>query len=74
MVKHTTTFLLELQSKWIFLIWLAGKHLKSVKKSVEFDLLECNCSIDIDHFNILAFSSNKFSLIKKSLMIKRDQP
>ena len=55
---------------------LAGKRLKSVKQSVISDhLLECNCSIDFDHFDILAFDTNKFRLlIKESLLIKRDQP
>ena len=55
---------------------LTGKHLKSVKQSVVSDhLLECNCSIDFDHFDILAFDANKFRLlIKVSLLIKRYQP
>ena len=55
---------------------LAGKRLKSVKQSAISDhLLECNCSIDFDHFDILAFDINKFRLlIKESLLIKRDQP
>ena len=34
---------------------LIGKHLKSVKQSAIPDhLLECNCSIDFDYFDILA--------------------
>ena len=55
---------------------LTGKHLESVKESAVSDLrLECNCSIDFDHFNILASDANKFRLlIKESLLIKRDQP
>ena len=55
---------------------LTGKHLKSVKQSAVFDyLLECNCSIDFDHFDILAPDANKFRLlIKESLLIKRDHP
>ena len=55
---------------------LTGKHLKSVKQSaVSDDLLECNCSIDFDHFDILASDANKFRTpIKESLMIKYDQP
>ena len=55
---------------------LTGKCLKSVKQSAISDhLLECNCWIDFDHFDILAFDANKFRLlIKESLLIKRDQP
>ena len=55
---------------------LTGKRLKSVKQSTVSDhLLKCNCSIDFDHFDILASDANKFGLlIKKSLLIKRDQP
>ena len=53
-----------------------GKRLKYVKKSAVSDhLLECNCSIDFDHFDILASDANRFRLlIKESLLIKRDQP
>ena len=52
---------------------LTGKCLKSTKQSVESDHLpECNCSIDFDHFDIIA-SGFKF-LIKESLLIKRDHP
>ena len=55
---------------------LTGKHLKCVKQSAVSDhLLECNCSIDFDHFDILASDANKFRLlIKESLLIKHDQP
>ena len=55
---------------------LTGKRLKYVKQSAVSDhLLECNCSIDFDHFDILASDVNKFRLlIKESLLIKRDQP
>ena len=61
MVKHTATFLIEL--------------FKSTKQSAVSDhVLECNCSIDFDHFNILTLGANKFRLlIKESLLIKRDQ-
>ena len=52
---------------------LTGKCLKCVKQSAVFDhLLECNCSIDFDHFDILASNANRFRL--QSLLIKRDQP
>ena len=55
---------------------LTGKRLKSIKQSAVSDhLLACNCSIDFDHFDILASDAKKFRLlIKKSLLIKRDQP
>ena len=55
---------------------LTGKHLRCVKQSAASDhLLECNCSIDFDNFDILASDTNKFRLlIKESLLIKRDQP
>ena len=55
---------------------VTGMRLKCVKQSAVSDhLLECNCSIDFDHFDILASDANKFRLvIKKSLLIKHDQP
>ena len=55
---------------------LTGKHFKWVKQSPVFDhLFECNCSVDFDHFDILAFDTNRFRLlIKESLLIKRKQP
>ena len=55
---------------------LTGKRLKCVKQSAVSDhLLECNCSIDFDHFDILASDANRFRLlIRESLLIKRDQP
>ena len=55
---------------------LIGKRLKSVKQSAISDkLLECNCSIDFNHFDILASDANKFRLfIKERLLVKRDQP
>ena len=55
---------------------LTGKHRKSVKQPAISDhVLEWNCSIDFDHFHILASDANKFSLlIKESLLIRRYQP
>ena len=55
---------------------LTGKWLKCVKQlAISDHLLECNCSIDFDHFDILDSDANKFRLlIKESLLIKRDQP
>ena len=46
---------------------LTGKGLKTLKQSVMSDhLLQCNCSIDFDHFNILApnRTNSYFSLRK----------
>ena len=53
---------------------LTGKHLKSVKQSAVSDnLLECNTSIDFDHFDILTSDANKFRfLIKESFLIKHN--
>ena len=53
---------------------LTGKHLKSVKLSSISDLLlECNCSVDFDHFDTPASDANKFRLlIKESVLIKCD--
>ena len=43
---------------------LTGKRPKSVKQSEVSDyLLECNCSLDFDHFDVLASHTNKFRLI-----------
>ena len=43
---------------------LTKTRLKCVKQSAIFDhLLECNCSIDFDHFDILASDVNKFRLL-----------
>ena len=55
---------------------LTGKRLKCIKQfTVSDHLLECNCSIDFDHFDILASDANRFRLlIKESLLIKRDHP
>ena len=55
---------------------LTRKHFKSVKQlAVSDHILECNCSIDVNHFDILASHANKFRLpIKESLLINRDHP
>ena len=55
---------------------LTGKRLKFTKQSaVSNHLLEWNCSIDLDHLDILASDTNRFRIfIKESLLIKRDQP
>ena len=55
---------------------LTRKRLQCVKQSVIPDhLLECNCSINFDHFDILASDTNRFRLlIKENLLIKLEQP
>ena len=53
-----------------------GKRLKNIKDSAVSDhLLECNCTIDFNHFDILATDVSKFNLlVKESLLTKRDNP
>ena len=55
---------------------LTGKRLKNIKDSVVSDhLLQCNCTIDFDHFDILATDVSKFNLlVKESLLNNRDNP
>ena len=55
---------------------LTGKHLKNVKQSALSDhLLQCKCTINFDHFDILAAASNKFKLLlRESSLIKREKP
>ena len=55
---------------------LTGKYPKIVKQSAISDqLLQCNCMINFDNFNILAAESNKFKLLlRESLLIKGDKP
>ena len=52
---------------------LTSKRVKNVKESDH--LLQCNCAIDFDHFDVLASDTNSFRLlIKESLLIKHDKP
>ena len=53
-----------------------GKRVNNVKEPVVSDhLLQCNCTIDSDHLDILASDTNSFSLfMKESLLIKPDKP
>ena len=55
---------------------LTGKRLKTVMQSAISDhLLQCNCTINFDDFDILATELNKFKLLlRESLLIKRDKP
>ena len=49
---------------------LTGKRFRNVKESAVSDhLLQCDCTFDFDHFDILASDTNK-----ESLLIKRDKP
>ena len=55
---------------------LTEKRVKNVKQSAVSDhLLQCDCSINFDDFDILASETNNFRLlIKESLLITRDKP
>ena len=55
---------------------LTGKRIKNAKESaVSEHLLQCDCTIDFDNFNIIASDTNSFRLlIKESLLVKRDKP
>ena len=55
---------------------LTGKRHKNVKQSAISDhLLQCNCTINFDDFDILVADSNKFKLLlRQSLSLKRDTP
>ena len=70
MVKHTVTFFTRV-AEHMGISNLTGERLKSVKQSTVSDhLLECNCSIDFDHFDMLVSDANKFRLlIKEGLLI-----
>ena len=54
----------------------SDKRVKNVKESaVSNNLLQCDCPIDFDHFNILTSATNNFRLlIKENLLIKHDKP
>ena len=51
---------------------LTGKRLKNVKQSgISDHLLQCNCTVNFDNFDILAAEYNKFKLLLwESLLIK----
>ena len=71
-VKLTVMFSLEQMGVFN----LTGKWLKIMKDSaVSDDLLQCICTIDFDHFDILATDVCNFNLlVKESLLNKRDNP
>ena len=52
-----------------------SKMFRIYRNLVSDHLLQCNCAIDFDHFDVLASDTNSFRLlIKESLLIKRDKP
>ena len=55
---------------------LTEKRLKNIKESEMFDhLLQCNCTMNFDVFEILAVDCNKFKLLlRENLLIKRNKP
>ena len=55
---------------------LTSKRVKNVTESAVSDqLLQCNCAIAFDHFDVLASDTNSFRfLIKENLLIKREEP
>ena len=54
---------------------LTGKPLSAKKSAVSNHLLECNCSIEFSHTDILTSEAKEFRLlIKESLLIKCDEP
>ena len=62
MVKHNTTFLLELPEN--IGISIDCKRLTRVKQSAVSDKLkEYNHSVDFDHLDILALNVNKFRFL-----------
>ena len=57
-----------LSAEYMDISSLTGKHLKCVKQSAVSDhLLECNCSIDFDHFDILASDTNRLDFLLKKV-------
>ena len=55
---------------------LTSKRAKNEKEwAVSDHVLQCNCAIDFDHFDVLASDTNSFRLlIKESLLIKHGKP
>ena len=72
-VKLTNTFLQKLYNSVSNLTGNCVKHVK--ESSVSDHLLQCDSTINFDHFDVLASYANSFSLVtKKSLVIKRGKP
>ena len=55
---------------------LTGKRLKNVKQfAISDHLLQCNCTINFDNFDILATESSELKLLlRESFLMKRDKP
>ena len=55
---------------------LTGRRVKSLKKSTVFDhQLQCDCTTDFDHFDILASGTKSFKIaIKQSFLTESDKP
>ena len=55
---------------------ITRKMLKNIKDSAVSDhLLRCHCTLDFDHFDILATDVSKFNLlVKESVLLKCDNP
>ena len=73
-IKRTTIFSPELRTYGCYN--LTGKWLNSTKDSAVLGhILQCICTIDFDHFDILATGVNQLNLlVKESLLIKPDSP
>ena len=77
MVKLTAVFSKELRVflVWLFLILLKNGYQNIKGSAVADHLMRCNCTIDFDHFDILATDVSKFNLlVKESLLINSDNP
>ena len=73
MARLTTTFSLGQLNILVFQIELKRGYIKP--SPVSDHLLECDCSIDFDNFDILATNVSKLNLlIKEILLIKHDKP
>ena len=65
MVKLTDTFFIR-DAEHMGISNLTGKRVKNVEGSAFSDhLLQCDCTIDFDHFDILASDTNKEVLLIK---------
>ena len=55
---------------------LTGRRVKSLKESTVFDhQLQCDCTTDFDHFDILVSGTNSFKIaIKQSFLTEPDKP
>lgn len=56
--------------------YLTEKRLKNLEDlPISDDLLQCNCTFNFDHLDFMATDISKVHLlVKKSILIKRDNP